>query len=256
MRRFLFTLALAILLASPAGAGQDDARRAVRSGEARPLSEILSGLSGRYPGRVLDADIAERGGGEWTYGIRLLDPRGRVVELDVDARSGRVLRERGGADRRSSGGRDGGTPPMGFSPQGGYAPQGSLSRPGFRDQGDDRRRREPAPGDRRLERDRDSARGRESAPGDRRLERDRDRDEYRRDREDPGRGRDRRRAIDSDRRPDRDSDRDDARRYERRRDDGDRDRRRRNDDGGRDRTRDGDGNRDRDGDRGRSRDRD
>jgi len=98
MRRLLVLLALASFLASPAGAGQDDARRAVRSGEARPLSEILSGLSGRYPGRVLDADIAERGGGEWTYGIRLLDPRGRVVELDVDARSGRVLRERGGRD--------------------------------------------------------------------------------------------------------------------------------------------------------------
>ncbi|MET4697523.1 hypothetical protein ABIE65_000534 [Constrictibacter sp. MBR-5] len=251
MRRFLCTLALATLLASPAGAGQDDARRAVRSGEARPLSEILSGLSGRYPGRVLDADIAERGSGEWTYGIRLLDPRGRVVELDVDARSGRVLRERGGADRRGQSGRDDGAPPMGFAPQG-----------GFRDQGDDRWRREPAPGDRRLERDRntyrrdrdDPARGRELAPGDRRLERDRN--AYRRDRDDPARGRDRRRAIENDRRPDRDSDRGDARRYERQRDDGDRDRRRRNDDGGRERTRDRDGNRDRDGDRGRSRDRD
>src|SRR3546814_17339068 len=109
MRRLALALACLTVLTGPAAAGQDDARRAVRSGEARPLAEILSGLRERYPGRVLDADIVERGGGDWTYGIRLLDTSGRVVELDVDARSGRVRRGRG--ERGGGGGRNGAVAP-------------------------------------------------------------------------------------------------------------------------------------------------
>src|SRR3546814_2981364 len=128
MRRLALALACLTVLTGPAAAGQDDARRAFRPGQAIPLSYILSGLRERYPGRVLDADIVERGGGDWTYGIRLLDPRGRVVELDVDARSGRVLRERGA---RGGGGGNNGAVAPGFAPQGGYWER-------FRNRGDDR----------------------------------------------------------------------------------------------------------------------
>lgn len=182
MRLIALVLTLTAALALPAAAGQDDARRAVQSGEARPLSEILSGLRGRYPGRVLDADIAERGRGDWTYGIRLLNPQGRVVELDVDARSGKVLRERGGRG------------------------EGTITAPGFAPQSGSRHFRGNSRSD-RMERGRSGNRP-EFMDGDRRnMRRDDIREErsYRRD----DRGRDRRnergydRGRDRDRGPDR-----------------------------------------------------
>ncbi|MFN4087592.1 MAG: PepSY domain-containing protein [Alphaproteobacteria bacterium] len=185
MRRLLLLLACLTAFALPVSAGQEDARRAVRSGEARPLAEILSDLKGRYPGRVLDADIADRGGGDWTYGIRLLDPRGRVVELDVDARSGQVLRERGGGGGRDNqrDNRLGNPVAPGFAPQSGPGwNRGDPRRDAHRgrdERGAGRRvepdRRQPAEG--RI--DRGGGNARDNRIGDRRY--DGRRDEGRRD---------------------------------------------------------------------------
>ena len=50
----------------------------------------------RYPGRLLDARLRQRGGkGRWIYHIKILDNRGSVQSLTVDAKSGRVLKVRG-----------------------------------------------------------------------------------------------------------------------------------------------------------------
>jgi len=99
MRRLI--LALAVLLAcaagTPAGAQSDQqrARAAVQAGQARPLQDILPQLRDSYPGRVLDADL-DQAGGRWVYRIKLLTDDGKVLALVVDARSGEVLRVRGG----------------------------------------------------------------------------------------------------------------------------------------------------------------
>jgi uncharacterized membrane protein YkoI len=98
--RWLLALLLALALAGPQPAeaqrrDHDRARSAVQSGEARPLEEILSRLHGSHPGRVLDAQLQGQGDG-LAYRIRILAPDGRVVDLTVDARSGRVLQSRGG----------------------------------------------------------------------------------------------------------------------------------------------------------------
>jgi hypothetical protein len=98
-------VALVLLLLPPAAdpalaqSDPDRARSAVQAGEARPLGDILARIQGQYPGRVLDAQLGQRGQG-WVYQIRILGPGGDVVELTVDARTGEVLQSRGGGRGR------------------------------------------------------------------------------------------------------------------------------------------------------------
>ncbi len=87
-----FSLLSAAPTLAPAG-DQDRARDAVQAGEARPLGAILRGVRGRYPGRLLDADLMRRRG-VLIYRLRILRPDDRVTVLIVDAKSGQVLRER------------------------------------------------------------------------------------------------------------------------------------------------------------------
>lgn len=69
----------------------DAARQAVESGQQRPLSAILKQIEATHPGRVLEIE-RDREDGRTVYEIELLDARGRVIELTVDAASGEVLR--------------------------------------------------------------------------------------------------------------------------------------------------------------------
>jgi uncharacterized membrane protein YkoI len=89
-------VALSVLLcaASPARADesrrdQDEAREAVERGAIRPLEEILAKLRDRFPGEIVKIKL-EREHGVWVYEFRLLDPRGRLREITVDAATGAV----------------------------------------------------------------------------------------------------------------------------------------------------------------------
>ena len=89
-----------IALAAPgARAGddndQDRVRDAVRAGEVMPFDALRERLRRSHPGEVLELEL-EREQGRWIYEIKLLQPDGRIVKLEVDARSGEVLRERRG----------------------------------------------------------------------------------------------------------------------------------------------------------------
>jgi uncharacterized membrane protein YkoI len=100
MHRLAATLAFALTLlaASPASfalSEQEKARAAVEAGEVLPLNDILRQVRRDYPGRILDAQLDERGGGNWVYRIKLLKKNGRVVDLTVDGSSGKVLRAKG-----------------------------------------------------------------------------------------------------------------------------------------------------------------
>jgi uncharacterized membrane protein YkoI len=112
IRFFVLTLALAgAPLAGPGDTGvgerrhpvweddddsHDRARRANEGGEILDMSVILGRVRAQAPGRVLDTEL-EREHGRWIYEVKLLDPRGRLYELEVDARTGAVL-HRGGSD--------------------------------------------------------------------------------------------------------------------------------------------------------------
>lgn len=92
-------VALGLCASWPAAASdQDHARAAVQAGEALPLNQVLSRLGGRYPGRLIDADL-RRDGNRWIYRIRLLDGNGTERRLVVDARSADVLSVREGGRR-------------------------------------------------------------------------------------------------------------------------------------------------------------
>ncbi|MBR0718382.1 PepSY domain-containing protein [Bradyrhizobium liaoningense] len=71
----------------------DDARRAVEAGEIRALAEILKVVKGKLPGDVVGVKL-EREAGAWMYELRVIDEKGRLFEIHVDARSGEVARTR------------------------------------------------------------------------------------------------------------------------------------------------------------------
>jgi len=68
----------------------DRARRATERGEILNLSEVYTRIAAQVPGRVLEAEL-EREHGRWVYELKILDPRGRLQEIELDARTGVIL---------------------------------------------------------------------------------------------------------------------------------------------------------------------
>ena len=93
MRLLLYAL-LALLIPSTLPAQDtDDASRAleaVRRGEIQPLSAFLPGVERRFQGRVLSKALLEQGEG-FNYRFKILTDDGRLIDVVLDARSGRVL---------------------------------------------------------------------------------------------------------------------------------------------------------------------
>jgi hypothetical protein len=88
-RLFLaFLLPLAPFLAGGAAA---------QSSGAQPLDRLLPQIRRNVPGHFLDAEGASAGGNPH-YHLKWLTPDGRVMWLDTDARTGRVLRQSPGRD--------------------------------------------------------------------------------------------------------------------------------------------------------------
>jgi len=69
----------------------DRARRAAERGEILPLERIYERALARFPGRVLEAEL-ERKRGLWVYELKILDDRGRLFEVYLDAGTGAVLK--------------------------------------------------------------------------------------------------------------------------------------------------------------------
>ncbi|MGB5950172.1 MAG: PepSY domain-containing protein [Parvibaculum sp.] len=78
-----------------AGAGDHDrAREARERGDIKPLEDILPGISRLYPGDIVKVEL-EREDGRWIYEIKLIGKDGRLVKLDVDARSAEIIEAEG-----------------------------------------------------------------------------------------------------------------------------------------------------------------
>ena len=58
-----------------------------------PLRSVLERLEREHPGQVLEVEL-ERDAGRWTYEIKLLQPSGGLLKLEVDAANARVLKAR------------------------------------------------------------------------------------------------------------------------------------------------------------------
>jgi uncharacterized membrane protein YkoI len=89
---------LAAVLTAPAARADDRrdherARAAVQAGEVLPLPELLQRLQRTHPGQVLELEL-EREDGRWIYEVRLLQPGGQLLKLEVDAATAQVLQAR------------------------------------------------------------------------------------------------------------------------------------------------------------------
>lgn len=78
----------------------DRARAAVQAGEVLPLPALLERLQRTHPGRVLELEL-EREHGRWIYEVKLLQPDGQLLKLEVDAATATVLRVRRADEGRS-----------------------------------------------------------------------------------------------------------------------------------------------------------
>jgi hypothetical protein len=144
--------ALLLLLAPFLAAGAANAQ------PAQPLDRLLPQIRRDHPGQFLDAEGADTGGNPH-YHLKWLTPDGRVMYLDTDARTGRVLRQSPGRDNFDApryGGQGNGPPDRGSEGRGNRR----FDRPGGASFGGDRRSYRPSDdgGDRggnRFERGRD-----------------------------------------------------------------------------------------------------
>ncbi len=98
MRTPMTILLLCALAASAAADGgrrgddrdHDRAREALRRGEAAPLAEILPAVEARLGARVIEVEL-ERDKGRLIYEFELIAPDGRILEAEVDARTGAII---------------------------------------------------------------------------------------------------------------------------------------------------------------------
>ena len=68
---------------------RDQVRHAVEAGEIKSLADILQAVRGRLPGDVAGVEV-KRDDGRWRYEFRVVDDKGRLYEVIVDARSGEI----------------------------------------------------------------------------------------------------------------------------------------------------------------------
>lgn len=101
MIRILIAISImisALSLSAPVAAqsDQDDALRAVRSGQIMSYGEIRKMTERALGGTVIGQEAPRKSGRRWVYSLRVLQRTGQVVQVDVDARNGKVLRRKGG----------------------------------------------------------------------------------------------------------------------------------------------------------------
>lgn len=96
-QRRLAGLVLAALLAAPMAQASDKdherARQAVQAGQVLSLPVVLEKLDATHPGQVLEVEL-EREDNGWIYEIKLLQRDGQLVKLELDAKTGEVLRSK------------------------------------------------------------------------------------------------------------------------------------------------------------------
>lgn len=78
---------------SLARAGDDDLDRlrdAVRRAEAMPLSTLQDQVRKTFPGEIISVEIDEDDG-RFIYEFKVLQTNGRLLEIEMDAKDGKVL---------------------------------------------------------------------------------------------------------------------------------------------------------------------
>jgi uncharacterized membrane protein YkoI len=93
-RRVFAVCAMIVALAGGAWAddiGPDVAKRLLSEGRIRPLEQIIDGVKTKVPGELLEVEL-EIEDGVYVYDVKVLGANGRVVEVEVDAKTGNILK--------------------------------------------------------------------------------------------------------------------------------------------------------------------
>jgi len=72
----------------------DKARSALRRGEILPLGKVLETVARTHPGSVLEVEL-DREHGRWIYEVKILEDDGALRDVEVDARTGLDIEQRG-----------------------------------------------------------------------------------------------------------------------------------------------------------------
>ncbi len=93
---WLFPALVAGTISCPVMASEDldqaEIRELVRQGEILPLETILARFPSDEYGKLLDLEVESKHGGV-VYEFEFLRADGHVIEIDVDARTGRILEQ-------------------------------------------------------------------------------------------------------------------------------------------------------------------
>ena len=73
------------------GSAYEQAREAVRRGDALPLPQVQSHLQRIAPGKIV-ATHYEFEFDRWVYEFKIIDPQGRLRKVHLDARSGELVK--------------------------------------------------------------------------------------------------------------------------------------------------------------------
>lgn len=101
--KHVLILAIALSFAPVFARADDDqarARAALEAGRILPLEKIVDAAKARTQGTILDVELDDDddhlppGQTRWKYEVKALTPDGRVIELEYDAQSGALLREK------------------------------------------------------------------------------------------------------------------------------------------------------------------
>ena len=89
----------ALIIAAPASADDDDdareqeiARQALLEGRIKPLSEITELVKPQLPETILGMKLEVEDNGSIVYEFDVLDPSGKLKEVEVDAATGKILK--------------------------------------------------------------------------------------------------------------------------------------------------------------------
>ncbi len=88
---WIMTCLLLFSAVSMVWAGDHDRARALlEQGEILSLTEIMKQANSRFPGKVLEVELEEKHG-NIVYEIEYLGQDGVIMEMIIDARSGRLI---------------------------------------------------------------------------------------------------------------------------------------------------------------------
>ncbi|MGH8469585.1 MAG: PepSY domain-containing protein [Gammaproteobacteria bacterium] len=78
---------------SPGVEDHEQIRRLKESGRIRSLESVLKEIRRDYPGRIIEIELDDDDG-SYAYELELVDEQGIVWDLEIDARTGKLLEKK------------------------------------------------------------------------------------------------------------------------------------------------------------------